>query len=255
MDSKDLALYYEEQRQALIDLNKGITELHDILKQDKIAQVKLAEQPIVSVSNQRDSITVSNIAEVEKSLEKLSKTLENAIKNNSYKPKDEIKVTNQPKDLKINNLSDLKAYFDDITQTIKDNQPIVQVTKQDIVWPTAPSQAIPVRLSDGKSFYKAIMTAVAGGGSNPTSRSINTNQVSISSTATKIVDGNNTRKCVTIINNGTTAVYIGNDSVTTSTGLLLIGTAGAAITIESTATVYGIVSSTSQTVSYLEEIY
>lgn len=166
MDSKELALYHEEQRQALIDLNKSIIELHTILKQDKVNQVKLAESPTVSVSNQPDSVKVSNINEIEKSLTSLSDTLENAIKTNSYKPKDEIRVSNQLKELKINNLSELKSYFDNINQTIKNNQPIVEIIKQDIVWPSSANQAIPVRLSDGKTFYKAIVAAGGGAGTS-----------------------------------------------------------------------------------------
>jgi hypothetical protein len=60
------------------------------------------------------------------------------------------------------------------------------------------------------------------------------------------------RGAVTIINTGTIAVFIGPSGVTTSTGALLPGIAGASITIPTTAAVYGIVSNGSQTVSVLE---
>ena len=86
----------------------------------------------------------------------------------------------------------------------------------------------------------------------PGADNIATNQVSITSAATAIVAARSTRRSVLIINHGTTDVYIGGASVTTSTGILLAGTEGAAIGIGTTAAVYGIVASGSQTVSYIE---
>ena len=86
----------------------------------------------------------------------------------------------------------------------------------------------------------------------PGADNIATNQVSITSAATAIVAARATRRSVLIINHGTTDVYIGGASVTTSTGILLAGTEGAAIGIGTTAAVYGIVVSSSQTVSYIE---
>lgn len=61
------------------------------------------------------------------------------------------------------------------------------------------------------------------------------------------------RKRIIIVNHGTTDVYIGSGTVTTSNGLLLIGIKGAALTLETTATIKGIVASGSQTVSCIEE--
>ena len=86
----------------------------------------------------------------------------------------------------------------------------------------------------------------------PGADNIATNQVSITSAATAIVAARATRRSVLIINHGTTDVYIGGAAVTTSTGILLAGTEGAAIGIGTTAAVYGIVASGSQTVSYIE---
>lgn len=82
--------------------------------------------------------------------------------------------------------------------------------------------------------------------------SMDTNQVSITTSATLIVAARTTRRSVTVTNLGTTAIYIGPSGVTTTTGSLLIGTAGAAISIPTTAAVYGIVSSGTQSVSYIE---
>ena len=50
-----------------------------------------------------------------------------------------------------------------MTKVIISNQPIVNVEKQDIQFPTSANRPIAVRLSDGKSFYNAI-AAIGGGG-------------------------------------------------------------------------------------------
>jgi hypothetical protein len=58
------------------------------------------------------------------------------------------------------------------------------------------------------------------------------------------------RISATIYNNGTVTVFIGTSGVTTSTGIPLI--AGAALTLDTTAAIYGIVSSTAGSVSAVE---
>lgn len=83
--------------------------------------------------------------------------------------------------------------------------------------------------------------------------SFNTNQVPVLSTATLIVAQNTGRKAVVITNTSTTAIYIGNSSgVTTVNGQLLPGTVGASISIPSTSAVWGISSSSTATVSFLD---
>lgn len=82
-------------------------------------------------------------------------------------------------------------------------------------------------------------------------------QVSVDTTATgvQIKASNTLRRRITVINHGTTAVYIGFDtSVTSSNGALLAGVAGAQLTFYTTAQVRGITASGSQTVSYYEEV-
>lgn len=78
------------------------------------------------------------------------------------------------------------------------------------------------------------------------------NQVSVTSAGVLIVAARATREDVVVVNLGTTDVYLGDVSVTTSTGVLLVGIKGAAVTIATTAAVYGVVASTSQAVSFLE---
>lgn len=80
-----------------------------------------------------------------------------------------------------------------------------------------------------------------------------TAQVSVGATATLIVAARAGRKEVTIVNHGTTALYLGSSSgVTTSTGQLLAGVAGEGITYSGGAAIYGITASGSQTVSAAE---
>ena len=87
----------------------------------------------------------------------------------------------------------------------------------------------------------------------PASNSFDTNQVSVANTETLIVAANPTRRAVIITNLGTTAVYLGNSTgVTTGNGDLLPGIVGASVTIPTTAAIYGIAATGSQSVSFLE---
>jgi hypothetical protein len=85
--------------------------------------------------------------------------------------------------------------------------------------------------------------------------SFNYGQVSVTSAPTQIVGINRSRQSVIIVNHGSADVYLGDVNVTTSTGLLLVGSkgiAGASVTIPTTNAVYGIVATSEETVSYLE---
>lgn len=82
---------------------------------------------------------------------------------------------------------------------------------------------------------------------------IGTNQVSVGASATQIIAARVDRNTVTIVNHGSVDVYLGIDNtVTTSTGVLLPGVKGASISLPVTTPVWGIVGAGSQTVSYLE---
>ena len=52
----------------------------------------------------------------------------------------------------------------------------------------------------------------------------NTGQATVATTATVIAPRDRGRKTITIVNGGTTDVYVGGAAVTTSTGVLLTGT-------------------------------
>jgi hypothetical protein len=85
-----------------------------------------------------------------------------------------------------------------------------------------------------------------------------TNQVSVTSAGVTIVAARTGvvgtgRKTVCVTNvTGTAPIYIGNTGVSTSTGQYIPGTAGASICLDTQVGIFGIVSSTSQTVSYTE---
>jgi hypothetical protein len=78
-------------------------------------------------------------------------------------------------------------------------------------------------------------------------------QVSVGTTATQIVASRSGRQLVTVVQSGTTDVYLGSaNTVTTSNGLLLPGTKGASVTLPYAGAVYGIVASGTQTVTAAE---
>ena len=81
---------------------------------------------------------------------------------------------------------------------------------------------------------------------------LETGQISITTAATKIIEARSNRRSLLIVQHGTNAVYIGkNADVSTTTGVLLTGTAGTGIAIPTTGEVWAIAGAT-QTVSYIE---
>jgi hypothetical protein len=84
-------------------------------------------------------------------------------------------------------------------------------------------------------------TTISGGG-----------QASIGTTQVLIASAYSGRLGLLIVQHGTVDVYLGTTGVTSSTGVLLPGIKGAAISIPTTAAVYGITASGSQTISWME---
>ena len=80
-------------------------------------------------------------------------------------------------------------------------------------------------------------------------------QVSVDATSTgiEIVAARAARRTVTIVNHGTTQVFLKGGSVASTTGVLLVGTVGASATFESVSQIKGITASGTVTVSYVEE--
>ncbi len=168
MDQKSIELYNEEQLSLLKGLRDDIVGLKDVLT-DKIA-INVTNPDEVRVSgkvevNTEKEVSITNMDEFVSGLDKLAQNLELTLKK--LTPTDTVTVKNIQdaiaKELRVSNLGDLKADLQAIKQAVIDNQAIVNVTEKAISWPQLAKDAIPVRLSDGKSFYKAVAAAFAGG--------------------------------------------------------------------------------------------
>lgn len=87
---------------------------------------------------------------------------------------------------------------------------------------------------------------------NGSGSDLTTGQITVAATATVIVPtaGAAGRLSVTIVNNSTVDVFLGGPGVTISNGLLLVGTKGASITLNTSAAVYGIVATSTESVSF-----
>lgn len=82
-----------------------------------------------------------------------------------------------------------------------------------------------------------------------------TGQVTIGTSPTKIVNANDNRRTLIVVNNSGSSVYLGGNSVSTSNGLEL--PTGAVLNLERVlegyrGALYGIVASGSATISYME---
>jgi UDP-N-acetylglucosamine enolpyruvyl transferase len=86
----------------------------------------------------------------------------------------------------------------------------------------------------------------------PTPNGFRTAQPTVGATATLICAARADRGPVTIINHGTTDVFIGDANVTINNGALLNGAKGQAVTIHTTAAIYGIVAAATQAVGVIE---
>lgn len=80
-----------------------------------------------------------------------------------------------------------------------------------------------------------------------------TSQATAGTAGTLLCAARPTRRAATLINLGTTAVWLGNSTaVTTTTGSLLAGVVGSSTTIPTSAAIYGVVGTGTQAVSCLE---
>ncbi|WP_420140148.1 hypothetical protein [Sphingomonas sp.] len=90
----------------------------------------------------------------------------------------------------------------------------------------------------------------AAGLSGPGS-TIATNQVAVTTSATQVVPARAGRQSITISSTSAVVFYLGGSGVTTSNGLYVAGSAGASITLATSAAVYAIGAS-AVTLSYIE---
>jgi hypothetical protein len=159
----DINLQLEEQRRLFLDIHNTLKDIKVVLKNID----PVIEPPVNEINVSWDKpVTVSNLDDLEKRIDGLGEVITKAIEDNKFEQKP-VEVKNildaVTKEVEINNFEDIKKYFVELEKAIKENKPIVNVTKQDLTLPTSPTKPIAVRLSDGKSFYKAITQALSGG--------------------------------------------------------------------------------------------
>lgn len=175
MDPKSQELYQEEQRKALIELRDSIRELAEsIVGKIEVTAVMPKEMKVtgeVDVNTEK-SVEISNLDVFLSGLKQTEEVVTKALELAKPKDQQEVVIKNIAqliaKEVKITNIGELKASFDSLKQAIEDNQAVVNVTEKAIVWPRGAKEAIPVRLSDGKSFYNAVVSAFSGGGVSAT---------------------------------------------------------------------------------------
>jgi hypothetical protein len=81
-----------------------------------------------------------------------------------------------------------------------------------------------------------------------------TGQVSVTTTAVKIISANNNRSGLVLYNSGTVTVYLGTIQSTLTSGTGHALPAGAALTLQADGDIFGITASSSATVTYLEQV-
>ena len=179
MDSKELELYHEEQRQQMIELNKSVDSVTKLLK-EQIHQYQPVEEVEVTGKvqvNTEKEVAVSNLEQVVEQLNVLGDTLTKAIEKNAHKPLEKVEVKNiadaKQSTIEISNFKELANYFNEIKKELTNLDLNVNVEKQTLELPYSASKPLAVRLSDGKSFYKAMFQSVLGGTTNANAAILN----------------------------------------------------------------------------------
>ena len=172
-------LQFEESRQIWLDTkavaDQTVEKLNDLIdKYEKPHQIQEVSGELHV--NTETSLEITNFISLKTYFDNLSTEISNAIKDNSHKPLSEIKIANFPEFPKNLDIKNASAIYTPIINAIKDVnvQPVVNVAKQDVKFPTNPKDAIAVRLSDGKRFYTALAAVTSAVQSIPTVRSATT---------------------------------------------------------------------------------
>jgi hypothetical protein len=174
VDDKEKQLYAEENLATFKGIRQDLTKLIEVFSEKVSVEVSVPEtqsvKGSVTVDNPTESVSINNIDLIKDWLESLGDKLE-LLKVEQPEQIKELIVSNiaeaKSDKVAISNLTDLKQYFTDLEESIKQNKPIVNVQKQFLELPTSASKPIAVRLSDGKSFYNSIAAAVCGGRTTP----------------------------------------------------------------------------------------
>lgn len=170
MDNQEL------HNEEILAVQKGIAEK---LEGSIVVPVqKFPKQMEAKIINE---VTAQIKGEVELSdvqFKNLGKDLESSVKllvtevvkaiQSQPKPVTEVSVKNLSEakldDVTVKNLTGLERLVKDLTKAVIDSQPIVNVEKQQVTFPKAARDAIPVRLSDGKSFINQFIAAASASG-------------------------------------------------------------------------------------------
>jgi len=172
MDTKEFELHLEEQRSILKGIDASLGALKDALAQTlEVVEKNPVKEMTVSGEvqvNTEKSVEVTNLEIIAEAVKLLSEQTTKAIQD-TYEPAPrEITVKNiadaQVREVTIKNIATFGEQAAKLVEAaVQKYQPIIKVEKQEIVFPRAAKDAIPVRLSDGKSFYNAIFSAVSAG--------------------------------------------------------------------------------------------
>lgn len=171
MDYKDHELYQEEIRAELIKLNQTVAQLEEVTEKQLLSYEPPKDQIEVVGKievNTEKAVEVTNLEAIREYLGELSDNLTTAIEKSVREPVNELTIKNidgaRAETVKVSNLGELTKQFQQIIDSIKElPAPVVNVQKQTVDLPYSATKPLAVRLSDGKSFYNAIATAVAQG--------------------------------------------------------------------------------------------
>lgn len=209
---------------------------------------------------QKEQIKVTNLGELQQYFTTLEKAI-NQLKGSLVveAPKVDVKIpdVNVPAPIVNVDAPDLKPLIKPLESLLPAIKGIINAIPQPL-----DLSGIEKRLDKQNKLLKEIWDKPSGGSASGSglsrpylSKTIDTGQVTVSTTATLILAANGERHDATLVNLGTTDVYIGDSEVTTSTGVLLLGTKGTALTLNTRAAIYAIVGSGTQAISYIEENY
>lgn len=171
MDDKAHELYQEEIRAELIKLNQTVAQLEEITEKQLLTYQPPKDQVEVKGKievNTEKAVEITNLEAVRDYLGELSDNLTSAIEKSVREPVNVVTIKNiaeaKSETVKVTNLGELTKQFQAIVDSIKQlPTPVVNVEKQTLELPYSATKPLAVRLSDGKSFYNAIATAVAQG--------------------------------------------------------------------------------------------
>jgi hypothetical protein len=178
MNERNFELHAEETHNKLQVIQSSLDNLVTVLSKAAGADISgISDEPpkveiVGGVSvNTQESVEITNLQEIHDAVKMLADETRKTIIETYKAPPDKITVKNiaeaKADTVKVNNMVEfsntvitaLKPIIDEIAKI----EPKVKVEQQNIVFPRSAKEAIPVRLSDGKSFYNAIFTSISNG--------------------------------------------------------------------------------------------